>query len=99
MMNKTGQIHPISRSLLKVLNRKPFYNISTKRLHYQGKILLLLESEELTTSVLFDVNGHVCETNEYYADKTFGGLMTNLTSVKSNDQVYADDTGKVWRIF
>ena len=100
MMNKTGQIHPISRSLLKVLNRVPFHTISTRRIHEKGKILLMLESDELTTSVLFDTNGDVHETNEYDTDPSFGGYFNPTTKMeKTNDQVYADNNGKVWRIF
>ena len=79
----------------------PFDRISTKRLHSKGKVLLILESEKLTTTVLFDHSGNVCETHEYETDAaSFGDLYKpGASDNKTNDQVYADDTGTVFRIF
>ena len=82
-----------------MLNRVSYDRISTKRLHKKGnKVLLILESEELTTTVLFDHKGEVCATDEYET-KTFFSKFKNSESKKTNDQVYADDDGIVWRIF
>ena len=44
-MDTSGQIQPIPRTLLKLLNHQPYFNMKTQRIHETNHVKLILKSE------------------------------------------------------
>ena len=65
VLDTEGQIQELPNDLAKALHKRPFTNISTKRLPHSNKTMLILEHPTLIISVLINHRGQVCEVNEY----------------------------------
>ena len=82
--------------LAKALHKRPFTNISTKRLPHTNQTMLLLEHQSLIITVLINHRGQVCEVNEF--PQLNPDQMAATQGSRKLDTVLCDHHGQVYKV-
>ena len=97
IMDTTGQIRVIEKTLQNVLYKHDFSSMSSRLLPMTNQVLLMLYHKTYIVTVLFNHRGQPCEINEYPTDmlktRSFGN-----TKNENFSELHCDEKGNAFKI-